>query len=102
VDVVSAHVEPQAEMAVKAAKKLEELGFRVRGIGGMVAVEAPAHVWREVFGVEFEQAERRPLQEIPEHAVPFLRPKTSDVTIPSELRELVRAVYFAEPPTFFG
>jgi hypothetical protein len=74
---VPAEVWPQPGQLRNAAAALQQLGFRVLHLGATISVDAPATVWRQVFGDSL---------------------RTGQVSIPATLHGLVDDVSFVEPP----
>lgn len=74
---VPAEVWPLPGQLQTAAAALQRLGFRALHLGTTISVDAPAAVWRQVFG---DSA------------------RTGQVSIPATLQGLVNDVSFVEPP----
>jgi hypothetical protein len=74
---IPAEVWPQPGQLRAAAAALQRLGFRVLRLGTTISVDAPATVWRQVFGDSV---------------------RTGQVSIPATLQGLVRDVSLVEPP----
>jgi len=100
-DHVHAEVEASAGREYAAASALQRLGFRVLRIDKTISVAAPAQLWRTTFGVSFEEETRDVLRHVPGGTTRFLRADKDRMTIPSELRDLVVDIYFAEPPDLY-
>jgi len=95
---------PKAGIPSKAAKKLQEYGFRILNVGTFsISGEGPAKLWNEVFSTKVvkkaspfspthpELGERIYLSH--EAKIPF--------KIPDKLIDLVERAYPQKPPTFF-
>jgi hypothetical protein len=91
----------KAGQANDAAKRLQDMGFRILHIGGSISVEAPAPLWERTFGVTFRQRTTRRLPAVAGSAVTYQEPVSQSVTVPAELRDVVTGVAFARPPEFF-
>lgn len=98
---ISAEVTPQPGQATRAARALQRLGFRILHIGITLSVQAPASLWRSVFGVSFTRQKRTdPLTGKPLPAL--LKARIDALRIPTDLEDLIEAVAFVEPPEFFS
>jgi len=98
------HFVPEASIPSKAAKQLQELGFRILNIGTFsVSGEGPADLWNKVFKT---QVKRKTSLFSPTHPELGERAYLSHETgipfkIPKELINLVERAYPQKPPTFF-
>ncbi len=99
---VAAHIDelrPPKAMADTARRAFAGLGFQVTDVvGNSFSIEAPIDHFNEMFNVE--------LQVGSDGAVTVLKGKTARslelplATLPKEVRPLIRAVTFSEPPAF--
>ena len=95
---------PKAGTTQKAAKMLQDIGFRILHIGTFsVSGEAPKDLWESTFGTEVKK-DSTPVSD----AYPELGERTflSHVAgipfeIPDKLKDIVERVYPQKPPTFF-
>lgn len=97
---VSAEIVPVHGQGANAARKLQELGFRVFAISSTISVEADEPLWTAVFGARFKD-QAGSANAIGEQTT-FRAVVKSTVTVPRNLRALIQEVIFIEPPAFFG
>ncbi len=95
---VSAEIEPLPGRAQAAAKALQQLGLRVLHIGQTISVEGSERVWRSTFHVAFTSRKKTIIAGIGESEVTYRTAAEDTLSIPSQLRGLVAAVSFVEPP----
>lgn len=97
-DSIAAEVTPTtARHAQRAAKVLQQRGFRVLHIGRSISVQAPRELWEEAFGVTFRPRSKTVQQELGRR-VTYPRADAGSVRVPADLQELIADVAFAEPP----
>lgn len=83
--------------AGRAAKALQQRGFRVLHVGRSISVQAPRDAWEATFGVTFAPASKLVQPEIG-RTTGFLRADPSSLRVPPDLAELIADVAFVEPP----
>jgi hypothetical protein len=96
---------PQEGQGVRAARILQEMGFKVRHIGTFsISAEGPRRLWEEVFETRVEQR-TQPLSEAhPElgEVKYWSHVAATPFTVPASLADLVDRAYPQRPPLFFG
>lgn len=83
--------------AGRAAKALQQRGFRVLHVGSSISVQAPRDVWESTFGVTFAPASKLVQPEIG-RTTGFLRADPATLEVPPDLAGMIADVAFAEPP----
>ena len=99
--VVSGEIEPHPNQAARAAKALQQLGFRILHIGPTISVQGPQRLWESTFSVRFEVKRKRTSAETGAEAT-YPQPQPDPVPVPAELQGLIRSVAIVEPPEWFG
>jgi hypothetical protein len=98
--VISAEVEPLPSKADAAALALQRLGFRVLNIGLTISVEGPKRLWESGFNVSFKRRKKTIIRGVKGGKAVYYEAQTDSLHIPEELRTLIGAVMFLEPPEF--
>ena len=99
---IGAEVVPQPDKGVEAASALQRLGFKVLHIGKTsISVQGPESLWRDTFQIAFESRSKSQHPFSSGGTVSYAWPVPEQVPIPAELRELIAAVAFVEPPELF-
>lgn len=96
---------PEAHRALRAAKVLEGLGFKIWHIGSFsISGEGPRGLWEKVFATEVEKGTRSLSRAHPELGdIKFWTHKANTpFQIPAELTDLVDRAYPQQPPIFFA
>lgn len=97
-ETIAAEVVPtDVAHAGKAAKALQQRGFRVLDVGTSISVTAPRATWEHAFGVVFVSGTKTVQPEIG-RAVAYLRGDPDTLRVPADLEALIADVAFVEPP----
>lgn len=97
--------QPPRGMAVRAARVLEGLGFKVWNIGTFsISGEGPRDVWEQVFGTRLQQKKRRLSKALPElgEVRYWAHLPETPFHIPPALSELIERAYPQLPPILFA
>jgi hypothetical protein len=99
--IVAAEIITTPGQASRAAKALQQLGFRVLRVDSSISVQAPEKVWESTFHISFKKQRKQRLAGIEKSSVKYALPIEGTVTIPPSLSELIADVHFVQPPEFF-
>jgi hypothetical protein len=97
--------QPPRALAVRAARKLEEIGFKVRHIGTFsLSGEGPASLWKKVFSTELEECTEPLSKAHPELGAIryFSHVANTPFTLPPALEGVIDRVYPQRPPSFYS
>jgi len=98
--IIPAEIKPLPKQRVRAARGLQDLGFRILQIGTTISVDGPKALWESTFNVSFE-ARKKTIIEEAEEEITWHKAVVDDMRIPTELQEFVDEVLFVEPPEFY-
>jgi subtilisin family serine protease len=96
---------PHPDRAVRAAKVLEGLGFKVRHIGTFsVSGEGPRGLWEQTFGTKVKRESRKLSEAHPElgDVKYWTHIENTPFAVPPALTGLVDRAYPQRPPIFFA
>lgn len=97
---ISGEIEPCANQAARAAKTLQQIGFRVLHIGPTISVQGTPELWESTFSVRFELRRKRTSAETEAETV-YAHPQHDRASIPLRLQGLIHSIAIVEPPEWF-
>lgn len=100
-DPIAAEVTAQPGRAEEAARRLQQLGFRIHHVGITISVEAPEELWKKVFGMTFRRRRRRRVAALKASEATVKEPTRAAVTVPEALRDVIVDVAFVRPPELY-
>lgn len=100
VPVISGEIEPCANQAARAAKTLQQIGFRVLHIGPTISVQGAQRLWESTFSMRFHSGRKRTSAETGAESV-YPRPDHDPVAIPARFQGLIQSIAIVEPPEWF-
>jgi hypothetical protein len=99
-NIISGEITPCANQAARAAKKLQQIGFRVLHIGPTISVQGAQRLWEAAFSIRFHLERKQTSADIgAESAYP--RPDHDPVAIPKQFQGLIESIAIVEPPEWF-
>ncbi len=100
IKVISGEIEPCANQAARAAKTLQQLGFRILHIGPTISVQGAQRLWESTFSMRFQFKRKRTSTETQAEAV-YPQAQPDPVSIPLTFQGLIRSIAIVEPPEWF-
>lgn len=100
IKLISGEIEPCANQAARAAKRLQQLGFRILHIGPTISVQAAQGLWESTFSMRFEFKRKRTSAEAGVEAI-YPQPQQDPVLIPESFQGLIHSIAVVEPPEWF-
>jgi hypothetical protein len=100
-DVISGEIKPCANQAARAAKTLQQIGFRVLHIGPTISVQGAQRLWEATFSMRFRSARKRTSAEAGSESV-YPSPGHDPVAIPKQFQGLIESIAIVEPPEWFN
>jgi hypothetical protein len=98
--VIPGEIEPCADQGVRAAKMLQQLGFRVLHLGPTISVQAAQALWEKTFDMRFRIRRKRISIESGAEAI-YPQPQPESVSIPARFQGLIHSIAIVEPPEWF-
>lgn len=92
---IPAEIEAAPGKSRQAASALQERGFRVLHVGSTISISGSADLWQRVFGLSFAPVAK---ETYPGRTTWYQRPRSTEPIIPEDMGDLIKGVYFVEPP----
>lgn len=99
-NVISGEITPCTNQAARAAKKLQQIGFRVLHIGPTISVQGAQRLWESTFSIRFHLERKQTSAETGVESV-YPRPDHDPVAIPAQFQGLIQSIAIVEPPEWF-
>ena len=99
--VITAEVVPVKGKSTEAAMALQRLGFQVLHIGESVTIGAEQDKFEEIFKIELIETSKEVFPGLGADAEKTFHKPDGPVVVPENLKPLIEAVYFQEPPDLF-
>jgi hypothetical protein len=99
--VITAEVVPVKGKSTEAALALQRLGFQVLHVGESVTIGAEKDKFEEIFKIELMKTSKAVFPGLGADAEKTYHKPDGPVVLPGNLKTLVEAVYFQEPPDLF-
>lgn len=99
--MITAEVVPVKGKSTEAAMALQRLGFQVLHIGDSVTIGAEQDRFEEIFKIDLIKTSKEVFPGLRADAEKTFHKPDRAVVLPENLKSLIEAVHFQEPPEFF-